>query len=154
MSEVASFRYFKEWIYFRQHRTKHAWRLCTKSAYIFSVISHRSSLKCDSIPALFLYNLMKNLNVHLSHKLCAVLPLFSIIGNGNHCYNHKFILSDDTNGIHTFYIWKKSPEKGRIFSVNWDKLLLSICGKIDHYRKSWFYKFFKHFTSTTMHCIN
>jgi hypothetical protein len=29
------------------------------------------------MPAVFLYNLTKNLSAHLQHKLCAVLPLFS-----------------------------------------------------------------------------
>ena len=58
----------------RQHRTKPAWRLCTESACIFSVILHRNSLTYDSMPAGFLYNLTKNLTAHLQHKLCAVLP--------------------------------------------------------------------------------
>ena len=57
-----------------QHRTKHALRLCTKSAGIFSVIPHKNSLTYVSMPAEFLYNLTKNPASHLLHKLCAVLP--------------------------------------------------------------------------------
>ena len=58
----------------RQHRTKHAWRLCTKSACTFSVILPKNSL--PSMPASF--NLTENLTAHLSHKLCAVLPWKSL----------------------------------------------------------------------------
>jgi hypothetical protein len=57
-----------------QHRTKTAWRLCTPSACIFSVISHKNPLTGDSLPARFLHNLTKNLTAHLTHNLCAVLP--------------------------------------------------------------------------------
>ena len=62
------------WLYQGRHRTKHAWRLCTASADEFSVISHKNSLKYDSIPASFLCNLMKNLLAHLLHNLCVVSP--------------------------------------------------------------------------------
>ena len=62
------------WLYQGRHRTKHAWRLCTVSADEFSVISHKNSLKYDSIPASFLCNLTKNLLTHLLHNLCVVSP--------------------------------------------------------------------------------
>ena len=61
--------------YYRQHRTKPTWLLCTESANIFSVILHRNPLTYDSMPAEYLYNLTKNLSQHLQHKLCAVLPI-------------------------------------------------------------------------------
>ena len=60
---------------FRQHRTKSVWRLCTQSACRFSVILPRNPLPYGSMPAEFLRNLPKNLTTHLTHKLCAVLPL-------------------------------------------------------------------------------
>ena len=47
------------WLYQGRHRAKHAWRLCTASADEFPVISHKNSLKYDSIPASFLCNLTK-----------------------------------------------------------------------------------------------
>ena len=46
------------------------------SACIFSVILHRNSLLGASPAASFLYNLTKNLTVHLHHQLCAVLPYY------------------------------------------------------------------------------
>ena len=62
------------WLYQERHHAKHAWRLCTASADEFSVISHKNSLKYDSIPASFLCNLTKNLLAHLPHNLCVVSP--------------------------------------------------------------------------------
>ncbi len=58
----------------RRHPTKHAWRLCTVSAGIFSAISHRNSSQYASIPASFLCNLSKNLLAHLPHKPCGMPP--------------------------------------------------------------------------------
>ena len=49
--------------------------------YIFSVISHKFSLQYDSIAALNLCNLPKNLTAHLPHNLCAVLPILIITPN-------------------------------------------------------------------------
>ena len=59
-----------------QHRTTRGLRLCTSSACIFSVIAHKFSLPGVSPPSSNLCTLTKNLTAHLTHRGCAVLPMF------------------------------------------------------------------------------
>ena len=58
----------------RQHRTKSVWRLCTPSCK-FPVIFHKNAREYIQYSLRFLLHLTKNLTTHLSHNLCAVLPL-------------------------------------------------------------------------------
>ena len=60
---------------FRQYRTKSVWRLCTPSACKFPVIFHKNAREYSKYSLRFLFHLTKNLTTHLSHNLCAVLPL-------------------------------------------------------------------------------
>ena len=60
---------------FRQYRTKSVWRLCTPSACKFPVIFHKNAREYIQYSLRFLFHLTKNLTTHLSHNLCAVLPL-------------------------------------------------------------------------------
>ena len=62
--------------YLRQYRTKSVWRLCTPSACKFPVIFHKNAREYIKYSLRFLFHLTKNLTTHLSHNLCAVLPLF------------------------------------------------------------------------------
>ncbi len=61
--------------YPRQYRTKSVWRLCTPSACKFLVIFHKNAREYIQYSLRFLFHLTKNLTTHLSHNLCAVLPL-------------------------------------------------------------------------------
>ena len=63
------------WTKIRQYRTKSVWRLCTPSACKFSVIFHKNAREYIKYSLRFLFHLTKNLATHLSHNLCAVLPL-------------------------------------------------------------------------------
>ena len=58
-----------------QYRTKSVWRLCTPSACKFPVIFHKNAREYIKYSLRFLFHLTKNLTTHLSHNLCAVLPL-------------------------------------------------------------------------------
>ena len=58
-----------------QYRTKSVWRLCTPSACKFPVIFHKNAREYIQYSLRFLFHLTKNLTTHLSHNLCAVLPL-------------------------------------------------------------------------------
>ena len=58
----------------RHHRTINGLRLCRALACIFSVILHKFRLKGDSLPALNLYNLTKNLTARLHDNNYAVKP--------------------------------------------------------------------------------
>ena len=58
----------------RQHRRATGIRLCMPSTCIFSVISPKFTLKYDSIPAVNLGNLTKNLTAYLAYNDPAVLP--------------------------------------------------------------------------------
>ena len=60
---------------FGQYRTKSVWRLCTPSACKFPVIFHKNAREYSKYSLRFLFHLTKNLTTHLSHNLCAVLPL-------------------------------------------------------------------------------
>ena len=62
-------------LHFRQYRTKSVWRLCTPSACKFPVIFHKNAREYIKYSLRFLFHLTKNLTTHLSHNLCAVLPL-------------------------------------------------------------------------------
>ena len=62
-------------ILLRQYRTKSVWRLCTPSACKFLVIFHQNAREYIQYSLRFLFHLTKNLTTHLSHNLCAVLPL-------------------------------------------------------------------------------
>ena len=64
---------------FRQYRTKSVWRLCTPSACKFPVIFHKNAREYIKYSLRFLFHLTKNLTTHLSHNLCAVLPLFYFV---------------------------------------------------------------------------
>ena len=61
--------------FLRQYRTKSVWRLCTPSACKFPVIFHKNAREYIKYSLRFLFHLTKNLTTHLSHNLCAVLPL-------------------------------------------------------------------------------
>ena len=61
--------------FLRQYRTKSVWRLCTPSACKFPVIFHKNAREYSKYSLRFLFHLTKNLTTHLSHNLCAVLPL-------------------------------------------------------------------------------
>ena len=58
-----------------RYRTKSVWRLCTPSACKFPVIFHKNAREYIQYSLRFLFHLTKNLTTHLSHNLCAVLPL-------------------------------------------------------------------------------
>ncbi|RGM81561.1 hypothetical protein DXB92_04840 [Ruminococcus sp. OM06-36AC] len=57
-----------------QYRTKSVWRLCTPSACKFPVIFHKNAREYIKYSLRFLFHLTKNLTMHLSYNLCAVLP--------------------------------------------------------------------------------
>ncbi|MDY3655553.1 MAG: hypothetical protein SO054_05285, partial [Ruminococcus callidus] len=59
----------------RQYRTKSVWRLCTPSACKFPVIFHKNAREYIQYSLRFLFHLTENLTTHLSHNLCAVLPI-------------------------------------------------------------------------------
>ena len=65
-------------IHLRQYRTKSAWRLCTPSACKFPVIFHKNAREYIKYSLRFLFHLTKNLTTHLSHNLCAALPLCGV----------------------------------------------------------------------------
>jgi hypothetical protein len=62
-----------------RYRTKSVWRLCTPSACKFSVIFHKNAREYIQYSLRFLFHLTINLTTHLSHNLCAVLPLIVIV---------------------------------------------------------------------------
>ncbi|MDY3654891.1 MAG: hypothetical protein SO054_01850, partial [Ruminococcus callidus] len=66
-------------VFLGQHRTKSVWRLCTPSACKFPVIFHKNAREYIQYLLRFLFHLTKNLTTHLSHNLCAVLPLFRFL---------------------------------------------------------------------------
>ena len=66
-----------------QYRTKSVWRLCTPSACKFPVIFHKNAREYIKYSLRFLFHLTKNLTTHLSHNLCAVLPITPLSANAD-----------------------------------------------------------------------